>query len=64
MFGITSFAQSPFAGLGGNAYALTVAEAMTVASDAYAAQADFAGIYDESFAVRTMCLRTSTIMLT
>ena len=31
MFGLTVFSQSPFAALGGNQYALAIAEAVTMA---------------------------------
>jgi len=48
MFGISAFAQSPFAALGGNAFPVDLAESFTL-SDVYAAQVAFEGLYDESF---------------
>jgi len=50
MFGISTFAQSPFAALGGNAYPVDVAESFTL-SDVYDGPAGFQGLLDESFSI-------------
>jgi predicted aspartyl protease len=50
MFGITAFAQSPFAALGGASYAMSLAESFSL-SDVEAVSAAFAGAHDESFAI-------------
>jgi hypothetical protein len=50
MFGISAFAQSPFASLGGTAFPVDLAESMTF-TDVYAGPVAFQGLYDESFAL-------------
>jgi len=49
VFGISTFAQSPFAALGGNAFPVDLAESFTL-SDVYAGPVAFQGLNDESFA--------------
>jgi hypothetical protein len=65
MFGISAFAQSPFAALGGNAFPVDIAESFTL-SDVYAAQAAFEGLVDEelSFPPMTAPHLTSSVRLT
>lgn len=50
MFGITAFAQSPFAALGGVSYAVNLAETFT-STDVYGGSVAFSGITAESFAL-------------
>jgi len=50
MFGISTFAQSPFAALGGNAYPVDVAESFTL-SDVYDGPVAFGGEWADSFAL-------------
>ncbi len=50
MFGITAFAQSPFAALGGTAFAVSLDESFTN-TDVYAVQAVFQGLNFESFSL-------------
>jgi hypothetical protein len=50
MFGITAFAQSPFAALGGTAFAVDLAETFT-STDVYAGQAVFQGLNFESLSL-------------
>ena len=47
MFGISTFAQSPFASLGGTAYPVSVAESFTF-SDVYAGPAAFGGATEKA----------------
>jgi hypothetical protein len=50
MFGITAFAQSPFAALGGTVFGVDLADSFTT-TDAYDSSVAFSGIYAESFAL-------------
>ena len=50
MFGITAFAQSPFATLGGNSYSVALSEAITLA-DSIVGTASFAGSISENITV-------------
>ena len=50
MFGISAFAQSPFASLGGTAYPVSVAESFTF-SDSYLGPATFGGIIADSISL-------------
>jgi hypothetical protein len=50
MFGFSAFAQSPFSSLGGTAYPVNIAEALT-ATVALGGSATFQGLYDEDFAM-------------
>jgi hypothetical protein len=50
MFGITAFAQSPFAALGGTAFAVSLAESFT-STDVFASQTVFQGLNFESLSL-------------
>ena len=50
MFGITAFAQSPFAALGGTVFGVDLAESFT-STDVYAGPVAFSGIFADSFAI-------------
>ena len=50
MLGLSAFAQSPFAALSGTTFAVSVDETVTL-TDAWAAQAAFAGLEAESIAL-------------
>ena len=51
MFGLSTFAQAPFASLGGTKYDVDVAEALTL-SDVFAiSKVDYAGLVDDSISL-------------
>ena len=50
MFGISAFAQSPFAALGGTAFAVSLDESFT-STDVFAGQVAFSGVYAETFSL-------------
>ena len=50
MFGLSTFAQAPFASLGGIKYDVDVGESFSL-SDVYAASAGFVGVLDDSISL-------------
>ena len=50
MFGVSTFAQSPFASLGGTAWPVDVAEALTL-TDVYDGPVAFGGILADSISI-------------
>ena len=50
MFGITAFAQAPIAALGGNSYAVSLAESFTL-TDAVTGPAAFQGLIADSISI-------------
>ena len=50
MFGLSTFAQAPYASLGGTKYDVAVGESVTL-TDSYAMYAAFAGVVNDSISI-------------